>query len=91
MKATKIRMKSGCYYSNNLTEIDEIYIEGCDTPGFYKKSVVHDHLKKYPRSIQVNIYPYPDLIPEISSNGEKYVRSTPNNYQHDNLLDLPRM
>lgn len=90
MKATKIRMKPGNYYSQNLVEIDEIYIDGCQTPGFYKKSVVHDYLKENPNSIKVNIYPYPTLIPAISSNREKYVRSNPNDYSHDNLLDLPR-
>lgn len=90
MKATKIRMKTGKYYSQQLTEIDEIYLEGCITPGFYKKSVVHDYLQENPNSITVNIYPYPYLIPAVSSNREKYVRSSPNDYTHDNLLDLPR-
>ncbi len=90
MKATKIRMKTGKYYSQQLTEIDEIYLEGCNTPGFYKKSVVHDYLQENPNSITVNIYPYPYLIPAVSSNREKYVRSSPNDYTHDNLLDLPR-
>lgn len=32
MKAIKIKMKAGCQYSNNLTEIDEIYITGCTNP-----------------------------------------------------------
>lgn len=91
MKATKIRMKPGKNYSQNLEEIDEIYLEGCQTPGFYKKSAVHDYLKKNPNSIKVNIYPFPYLIPAVSSNNEKYVRSTPNNSTHDNLLDLPRV
>lgn len=91
MKATKIRMKPGSYYSQSLVEIDEIYIEGCQTPGFYKKSAVHDYLKENPNSIKVNIYPYPDLIPAVSNNREKYVRSTPNDYTRDNLLNLPRV
>lgn len=37
MYATKIKMKSGCYYSSDLLEIDSIYIEGGDNPGFLKK------------------------------------------------------
>lgn len=91
MYATKIKMKAGCYSSQQLTEIDEIYVEGCTNPGFFKKEVLHDHLKEYPKSIKVKIYPYPELIPAVSSRDEKYVRSTPNDYQHDNLLDLPRV
>lgn len=91
MKATKIKMKQGCYYSQKLEEIDSIWIEGCTNPGLYKKAEVHDHLKEYPGTIRVNIYPYPNLVPATSARGEKYVRSTPNGYQHDNLLDLPRV
>lgn len=90
MYATKIKMKSGCYSSNSLLEIDSVYIEGCDNPGFFKKAVLHDFLKDNPDSIQVKIKPYPNVIPATSSRGEKYVRSTPNDYTHDNLLDLPR-
>lgn len=90
MYATKIKMKPGCYYSSNLLEIDSVYIEGCNNPGFFKKENLHDFLKKKPGTIQVKIWPYPNVIPAISSAGEKYVRSTPNDYTHDNLLDLPR-
>ena len=90
MYATKIKMKSGSYYSQSLTEIDEIYLIGCDNPGFFKKATLHDYLKDHPGNIQVNIRPYPNCIPAISSNGEKYVKSSPNQYGHDNLLQLPR-
>ena len=90
MYATKIRMQQGCYYSQNLLEIDAVYIEGCNNPGFFKKEVLHDFLKKNPGSIQVKVYPYPDVIPATSSKGEKYVRSSPNGSTHDNLLELPR-
>ena len=90
MYATKIKMQAGCYYSNKLEEIDSIYIEGCDNPGFFKKAILHDYLKDHPGSILVKKTPYPKLIPATSSHGEKYVRSTPNGYTHDNLLDLPR-
>lgn len=90
MYATRIRMNPGCYNSSSLTEIDSIYIEGCNNPGFFKKAVIHDYLKEEPGMIQVKIWPYPNVIPAISSKGEKYVRSTPNDYMHDNLLDLPR-
>lgn len=90
MKATKIKMQYGCRYSQNVEEISQIYIEGCTNPGFFDKDVLHDYLKKYPNSIYVDIYPYPYLIPAVSKNGEKYVKSAPNQWTHDNLLDLPR-
>lgn len=83
-------MKPGCYYSQVPEEIDSIWIDSYSNPGYYKKDVVHDFLKNHPGEIQVNIWPYPNLIPAISSHGEKYVRSTPDRYQHDDLLDLPR-
>jgi hypothetical protein len=90
MKATKIKMKTGCEHSSKTIEISEIYIEGCNNPGFFSKSCLYDYLKKSPNSIQVNISPYPYLIPALSSNGEKYVRSEPNDTPNDNLLKLPR-
>ena len=90
MKATKIKMKSGCKYSNNLVEIDQIYLIGKNISGYYPKANIYDFLKSSPNSIQVDIYPYPDLQPVISSNGEKYVRSEANYTGIDNLLSLPR-
>ena len=90
MKATKIKMKLGCTNSTKTTEIDQIYIEGCNEPGYYYKATIYDYVKQHPNSIQVNIYPYPDLVPALSSNGEKYVRSEPNDTPSDNLLKLPR-
>ena len=90
MKATKIKMKQGCGSSNNLVEIDQIYLEGCKENGYYYKSAIHNFLKENPNSIQVNIYPYPDLQPAVSQNGERYVRSEPNYTGKDNLLCLPR-
>ena len=91
MYATKIKMKPSCYNSQNLLEIDSIYIEECNNPGFFRKDVLYDFLKENPRTIKVKIYPYPDLIPATSVYGEKYVRSTPDVYMHDDLLDLPRV
>lgn len=92
MKAIKIKMKPGCGTSNNLLEIDSIYLEGCSNPGFFKKAILHDYLKDNPGIIQVNIYPYPNVIPATGPypNYEKYVKSTPNNNTNDNLLSLPR-
>ena len=48
MRATKIKMKSGCGKSDNLLEIDSVYVTECTNPGYYKKEVLHDHLKKNP-------------------------------------------
>ena len=88
--ATKIKMKYGCYNSQDLTEIDEIYVIGCSNPGYFKKATLYDYLIKNPGTIKVNVQPYPNVVPAISSNHEKYVRSSPNGYQRDNLLALPR-
>ena len=90
MKAIKIKMKHGCANSNSTVEIAEIYVDASKNPGFFEKGALHDYLKTNPNSIQVNIPPYPNLVPAVSSGGEKYVRSEPNDTTHDNLLKLPR-
>lgn len=90
MKATKIKMKPGCSNSTKTTEIDQIYIEGCTNPGYFKKTTLYDYLKSNPNSIYVDISPYPYLMPALSSHNEKYVRSEPNDTPTDNLLRLPR-
>lgn len=91
IKATKIKMYDGKQYSNSLTEIESIYLTGVSEEGFYKKENVHDFIVKNPESpIHVNIEPYPKLIAAIK-NGQKYVRSAPNETTEDNLLKLPRV
>ena len=85
--ATKLRMNYGCRNSNYPEDIDQIYIH---EHGWYKKATLHDHLKQYSKSIVVNISPYPYLIPAVSSAKEKYVRSNPDTYKHDDLMDLPK-
>lgn len=91
MQAVKIKMKLGCGLSNNLTEIDSIYLSGHDIrSGYYKKEEIYDYIKKTNACITVNIMPYPRLIPATSLNGEKYVKSCPNELETDNLLCLPR-
>ncbi len=86
--AEKIKMKYGCWNSQRPEEIDQIYIRG---HGWYDKGKLYDYLKQHPKSIAVNIYPYPCLIPAVSINREKYVRSNPDPYKHDDLMDLPRL
>ncbi|MCI6004752.1 MAG: DUF3892 domain-containing protein [Blautia sp.] len=88
MKAIKIKMKHCCAYSQDVCDIDSIYMDA--TNSYWKKAEVYDFLKRYPKSIQVNIPPYPFLIPAVSSTGEKYVRSEANHTSADNLLKLPR-
>lgn len=85
--AVKIKMNYGRWNSQHPEDIDQIYIRD---NGWIKKGLLHDYLKEYPKSIAVNISPYPYLIPAISSNREKYVRSNPDIYKHDDLMDLPR-
>lgn len=84
--ATRIKMNYGYYNSQYPEDIDQIYIRNC---GWIKKGELHDYLKRYPKSVMVNIPPYPRLIPAISSKKEKYVRSNPDPYKHDDLMDLP--
>lgn len=85
--ATAIKMKHNCYYSYNLLEIDQICLNNSD---WYKKEVLHNHVKNYPGSIKVGSLYGPDVIPAVSGNGEKYVKSAPNDTPNDNLLKLPR-
>lgn len=87
--ATRIRMRSNCYYSNNLVEIDSIYLDN-SKDGWYKKEILHDYLKEHPKSIQVKNAYGPYLIPAISDNNEKFVKSEPNYTTTDNLLTLPK-
>lgn len=84
--ATKIRMNHGCWDSRYPADIAQIHLAGW---GWLTKEFLHNYLKMYPGSIAVNIPPYPSLIPDVSSRGERYVRSNPNPYLFDNLLNLP--
>ena len=87
---TKIRMQRGCKNSQNLEEIESLYLSGNGVNDFYPKAMVHDHVKNYPGSIKVDIYPRPNVIAATSKSGEKYVKSAPNSSGKDNLLALPR-
>ncbi len=85
--ASASRMKKNCEYSYNLLEIDEIYLSNS---GWYKKEVIHNHVKAKPGSIKVGSSYGPNVIPAISINNDKYVKSSPNSTTTDNLLELPR-
>lgn len=89
--ATKIKLKPGRIYPHSALEISTIYLVGVQNERFYAEEVVYD-LVKQGYIIQVNISPhYPKLIAAISSEGEKYVRSEPNDTVQDNLLRLPQI
>ena len=60
------------------------------TQDILKKNLFMIIWKKNPGSIRVFISPYPEIVPALSSRGEKYVRSEPNDSIFDNLLRLPR-
>ena len=85
--AEKVRLKYGCWDSQYPEEISQIYIRGY---GWHDKEYLHDYLKGNPKSVAVDIWPYPYLIPAVSSNREKYVRSNPDIWGHDDLMDLPK-
>lgn len=90
IRATKIRMKTYCNNSLKLEEIKDIKLEGnIENPGWFSKESIHDFIKEKNGEVNVNIYPYPKLI-AVTTQTEKYVKSTPNNYGYDNLLELPR-
>lgn len=91
-KAIAIRLNWGCTSPKSCNDISDIKIRDdlWGTEEWKAKAVVHDMVKASPGSIKVNIASYPDLVPATSKNGEKYVRSEPNDSEHDNLLKLPR-
>ena len=53
MYAKKIKMQYGCSNSNNVQEIAEIYVYGCNNPGFFKKADLHDYL---PESVKLSYF-----------------------------------
>ena len=87
--ATAIKMKpSNIYNYNMLTEIKDIYL--FELKKWYPKESLYDFLVENPKSIKVSNSYGPFLIPSISSNNEKYVRSEANSTTIDNLLQLPK-
>ena len=83
-------MKQYSKDSMNLEEIKDIKLEGdLNNPGWFRKEDVHDYIKNNNGIVNVNIYPYPKLI-AVTTSTDRYVKSTPNKYGYDNLLELPR-
>lgn len=90
MKATKIRMNNGKDNSNECIDIKDIYIIDCNIPGWYPKAGVYNAIKNNGETVVVNRNPFPKLVPCLSENGEKFVKSEPDEFKRDNLLSLPR-
>lgn len=90
IKVTKIRMKQYSTNSMKLEEIKDLKLEGnLDNPGWFSKESIHNYIKNNNGVVNVNIYPYPKLV-AVTTSTDRYVRSTPNRYGFDNLLELPR-
>ncbi|MBO6195395.1 MAG: DUF3892 domain-containing protein [Bacilli bacterium] len=90
IKVTKIRMKQYSANSMKLEEIKDLKLEGdLNNPGWFSKESIHDYIKNNNGVVNVNIYPYPKLV-AVTTATDRYVRSTPNRYGFDNLLELPR-
>nr|WP_317413212.1 DUF3892 domain-containing protein [uncultured Solibaculum sp.] len=90
MRAIQIALKVGCRNSDCPVDIDKIYVKGERLDGFYKKEAVYDYVKQHSRSIQVDLFPNPDLLPALTERGEKYVVSTKDARSVDYLMRLPR-
>lgn len=92
MFATKISMKDKHPVSNEPQSIDRVYIVGnvYFPTGWYKTDFLHDYLKANPDSIQVNLSPYPNLMPAMTDKNTKYVVSAPDKVNPDTLLSLPK-
>ena len=88
MKATKIKMKSS-NSSNSLLEIDSIYID--ELCRLIKKEKLYDKIEYENWKVNVDIAPYYPKVKGVISNGEKYVKSVPNDSNVDNLLCLPKV
>ena len=76
-RATRIRMNDSKGFSNDVKK-----------PAYYSKESIYDFIKGG-NTVDVNIPPYPKLILAMR-NGQRYVRSEPNDTPNDNLLKLPR-
>lgn len=88
MKATKIMMKSS-NSSNSLLEIDSIYID--ELCKLIKKEELYDKIEYENWKVNVDIGPYYPKVEGVIINGEKYVKSVPNDSNVDNLLCLPKV
>lgn len=62
MYAKKIKMETGNYYSNNIQEIDKIYVDGCSNPGYFEKESLYDYLKKIREVLEYLFPPIPKLF-----------------------------
>lgn len=91
MRAIKIMMKAETPNSNSPKDIVSLYIENdLGRMEEYKTEKLYDLLMEdsHKRIFVNNSMSY--LIPVCSMNGQKYVRSLPNNNTIDEIMKLPR-
>lgn len=91
MRAIKIMMKAETPNSNSPKDIVSLYIENdLGRIEEYKIEKLYDLLMEdsHKRIFVNNSMSY--LIPVCSMNGQKYVRSLPNNKTIDEIMKLPR-
>lgn len=90
--ATAIKMRDKD--KDDLLEIYQIFLDygsSSENSKWYTREAIHNWLNdSKDNEVKVNISPYPKLIPAVSPNGDKYVKSEPDQYKKDNLLRLPR-
>ena len=75
--------------SNSLLEIDSIYID--ELCKLIKKEELYDKIEYENWKVNVDIGPYYPKVEGVIINGEKYVKSVPNDRNVDNLLCLPKV
>jgi hypothetical protein len=88
----KIKMNDGHKQSNDLLDIDQLYLDGKGSLAgtWHTKAYLYDYLKINPGSIQISIDPKPFIMPMLSDKGEKYIKSSVDLKKKDYLLSLPR-
>ncbi len=87
----KFRMKEEKYGSFDVQDIDELYVylENTGMCIWIKKEDLYDKIVKEGISFYVNATGFP-LAQAVDREGTKYVRSTPNKYNYDNIIALPQ-
>lgn len=91
-KITKILMEKEYEKSNNLEVIKEFYVQ-CSSKayvGWIKKEVLCMLIEKNNWELHVGTSPFP-LVKVVKKGDTLYLKSTPNEHEIDNLLNLPRL
>lgn len=91
-KIIKISMEKEYEKSNNLEVIKEFYIQcpSKDYVGWIKKEALCLLIEKRNWELHVGTSPFP-LVKVVKKRDSLYLKSTPNEHEVDNLLNLPRV